>query len=42
VLGYNYPSSPWYKYSYRILRQRDLEPVQDETSWISRALSAVF
>ncbi len=42
VLGYNYPDSPWYKYSYRILRQRDLEPVKDETSWISRALSAVF
>ena len=42
VLGYNYPSSPWYRYSYRILRQRDLEPVKDETSWISRALSTVF
>lgn len=42
VLGYNYPDSSWYKDSYRILRQRDLKPVKDEKSWISRALDNVF
>lgn len=42
VLGYNFPDSQWYKDSYRILRQRDLTPVKDEKSWISRALDAVF
>lgn len=42
VLGYNFPGSQWYKDSYRILRQRDLKPVKDEKSWISRALDTVF
>ena len=42
VLGYNFPNSQWYKDSYRILRQRDLTPVKDEKSWISRALDTVF
>ena len=42
VLGYNYPDSIWYEDSYRILRQRDLVPVKDEKSWISRALDTVF
>lgn len=42
VLGYNFPDSQWYKDSYRILRQRDLTPIKDEKSWISRALDTVF
>ena len=42
VLGFNFPGSQWYKDSYRILRQRDLKPVKDEKSWISRALDTVF
>ena len=42
VLGYNYPNSGWYRDSYRILRQRDLKPVKDEKSWISRALDKVL
>ncbi len=37
VLGHNYPNSEWYRDSYRILRQRDLEPEKNEKSWISRA-----
>lgn len=42
VLGYNYPDSGWYRDSYRILVARDLKPVADEESWISRALNTVF
>lgn len=42
VLGYNYPNSEWYRYSYRILRQRDLKPLKDQESWINRALDKVL
>ncbi len=42
VLGYNFPDSDWYADSYRILVARDLRPVGDESSWISRALEKVF
>ena len=42
VLGYNFPDSSWYRDSYRILKQRDLTPVRDEKSWISRALDKVL
>ena len=42
VLGYNFPDSPWYRDSYRILRQRDLTPVRDQKSWISRALDKLL
>lgn len=34
VLGYNYPSSKWYKYSYKLLKQNmpiiDSQPIQEE------------
>ena len=42
VLGYNFPNSDWYRDSYRILRQRDLQPVRNQKSWISRALDKVL
>ena len=42
VLGYNFPDSPWYRDSYRILRQRDLKPVKDQKSWISRVIDKVL
>jgi outer membrane protein assembly factor BamD len=42
VLGYNFPDSPWYRDSYRILRQRDLQPAEAEDSWLSRTFNAVF
>jgi outer membrane protein assembly factor BamD len=42
VLGYNFPESPWYRDSYRILRQRDLKPLKDQKSWISRAIDKVL
>lgn len=42
VLGYNYPGSEWYEDSYALLTGRDLRPIEDKGSWISRAFSSVF
>ncbi len=42
VLGHNYPGSVWYRDSYDLLTERDLEPREAEGSWISRAWGAVF
>ena len=42
VLGYNFPDSPWYRDSYRILRQRDLDPAEAESSWLTRTFNKVF
>ncbi|MDQ0326667.1 outer membrane protein assembly factor BamD [Rhodopseudomonas julia] len=37
VLGHNFPDSPWYKDSYRLLAGRGVEPSESKGSWISRA-----
>jgi outer membrane protein assembly factor BamD len=42
VLGYNFPGSPWYVDSYRLLVDKNLEPVEDEGSWLSRTFGSVF
>lgn len=42
VLGYNYPGSDWYEDSYALLTGRNLQPLEDKGSWISRAFSSVF
>ena len=42
VLGYNYPDSEWYRDSYSILIERNLKPVKDEKSWISRAIDGIL
>ncbi len=42
VLGYNFPDSQWYRDSYRVLRQRDLQPAEADDSWLSRTFNAVF
>ena len=42
VLGFNYPDSQWYRDSYSILVERDLKPVKDEKSWISRAIDRIL
>ncbi len=42
VLGYNYPGSDWYRYSYALLANDGLQPLEDEASWISRAWNSVF
>lgn len=41
VLGYNYPGSDWYAYSYEMLTGRDVLPERDEDSWISRVWNSV-
>ncbi len=42
VLGYNYPGSEWYEYSYALLANDGLQPLENESSWISRAWNSVF
>ncbi|MDW3097176.1 outer membrane protein assembly factor BamD [Pyruvatibacter sp. HU-CL02332] len=42
VLGYNYPGSEWYEYSYALLANDGLQPLEDRASWISRAWNSVF
>lgn len=38
VLGYNYPNSKWYRYSYALLTGQKLEPQVSNKSWISKVL----
>lgn len=42
VLGYNYPGSRWYEDSYALLADENLQPEQDESSWISKVWTSVF
>lgn len=42
VLGYNYPGSEWYEFSYALLANDGLQPLEDRASWISRAWNSVF
>ncbi|MSP81517.1 MAG: outer membrane protein assembly factor BamD [Alphaproteobacteria bacterium] len=42
VLGYNFPGSGWYVDSYRLLVDNNLEPIEDEGSWISRAFGGLL
>jgi outer membrane protein assembly factor BamD len=37
VLGHNFPSSPWYKDAYTLVKSGGVEPRADEGSWITRA-----
>ncbi len=41
VLGHNFPGSEWYEDSYALLEGAHLRPLEDEGSWISRALASV-
>ncbi len=41
VLGYNFPGNKWYEDSYALLTDRNLQPVEDNKSWIARALGGV-
>ncbi len=38
VLGHNFPDSKWYRDAYVLLQTGGLEPREDKSSWISRAL----
>ncbi len=42
VLGHNYPGNEWYQDSYGLLTGQNLQPSEDEESWISRAWSSLF
>ncbi|MFZ2102628.1 MAG: outer membrane protein assembly factor BamD [Oricola sp.] len=37
VLGHNFPDSPWYADSYKLLQSGGLEPRENAGSWIARA-----
>jgi outer membrane protein assembly factor BamD len=39
VLGHNFPDSKWYRHSYRLLGDENLEPEAKEGSWLSRLFS---
>ena len=36
VLGHNFPNSPWYRGSFKLLQTGGLSPREDQQSWISR------
>ena len=42
VLGYNYPTSSWYKDSYRLLVEKKLRPAENPQSWLGRAWHTIF
>lgn len=43
VLGYNYPNSPWYKDSYRLLKGEDALPADaTDPSWYDKTLGRIF
>ena len=42
VLGYNYPGSQWYQDSYGLLVSQDLEPADNEGSFINRIWKSIF
>jgi outer membrane protein assembly factor BamD len=41
VLGHNFPDSPWYKDSYRLVKSGGLEPQEDKGSWMSKAFKGL-
>ena len=41
VLGHNFPDSPWYKDSYRLVKAGGLEPREDTGSWMSKAFKGL-
>lgn len=42
ILGHNFPGSDWYEDSYALLAGNDLEPKENQDSWMSRAWKSVF
>lgn len=41
LLGHNFPESPWYKDAYNLVKSNGLEPSENKSSWMSRALRKV-
>jgi outer membrane protein assembly factor BamD len=42
VLGHNFPNNRWYKDAYTLVSSDGQAPVENQTSWISRAFNAVI
>jgi outer membrane protein assembly factor BamD len=42
VLGYNYPTSEWYKHSYSLLVEKKLRPAENPQSWLGRTWHTIF
>jgi outer membrane protein assembly factor BamD len=41
ILGYNYPNSDWYEYTYNQLIMGGIEPQEDTNSWVSKAWKSI-
>ena len=41
VLGHNYPNSEWYRDSYALLSGEGLAPLENKSSWISKAVTSL-
>jgi outer membrane protein assembly factor BamD len=41
VLGHNFPDSRWYSDAYRLVKSGGLEPMENKSSWISRAFGNI-
>jgi outer membrane protein assembly factor BamD len=41
LLGHNFPESNWYKDAYSLVKSQGLEPSENKSSWMSRALRTV-
>jgi outer membrane protein assembly factor BamD len=42
VLGANYPGSPWYQDSYKLLTAHGMKPEMDERSWLSKTFGRIL
>jgi outer membrane protein assembly factor BamD len=41
VLGHNFPDSTWYKHAYALVKTGGVEPMEDTSSWISKAFHGI-
>ncbi|WP_239025237.1 outer membrane protein assembly factor BamD [Rhodoligotrophos defluvii] len=41
VLGHNFPGSQWYQDAYNLLQGSGLQPKENQSSWITQALSSI-
>ena len=41
ILGYNYPNSRWYEYTYNQLEKGGIKPQENSDSWISKAWESI-
>lgn len=42
VLGYNYPKSKWYQYSYRLFDEEEIEELRQRKGWMELTLDTLF